>query len=312
MGPAAVIPMVAADNTQSPKGLFFRASLVGDKLYGAGAASSGQVALYEADLKTGHLRQLGSWRKGIGSIRASERYVVWEQTSDSQEYNEIRVYDLRLDHETILATHTAWPDISGDIVVWGEVQGYNLSLGQPLEVINLHGRPGRPRISGQWVIYLDVVNNSAADIYAHNLNSHEDFRIGTMPMLGNRIGTVEWYPVISGSNVVYVSEDNQLHHYDLESHTDRVLSVSVSPELSLNTPMFLALDGDTLVYQQGTWMGYDLASDAAFPIARTSPQDKQGKRIMSTSVLVSKGQLIWQTQVDQVVNLYMAGIVRSP
>lgn len=105
------------------------------------------------------------------------------------------MYDLQTDQESILATHTAWPDVSGSIVMWGNVQGYDLSKGTPIQIKNLHGKPQRPRISGQWVIYLDVSNNDdTPDVYAHHLTTNEDFKIGTMPMLGPRaIGTVEWY-----------------------------------------------------------------------------------------------------------------------
>ncbi|CAG0934844.1 hypothetical protein TFLX_03704 [Thermoflexales bacterium] len=306
------IALTAAKGTQLPSGLFFRVAQSGLKLYGAGAVNPNGVALYQVDLKTGSARQIGTWRKGIGSIHASERYVVWEQTSDSQEYTEIHVYDLQQDREMVLAIHTAWVDISGDTVVWGDVQAYNLALGKPIEVKNLHGRPSYPTISDQWVIYLDPVTSYVADIYAHNLSTSEDFKIGTMPMLGDRIGTVDWYPVISGKNIVWVSEDNQLHQYDLNSRTDRVLPVSVSLEDSLNTPRFLALDGDTLVYEQGTWVGYDLARNVAFPISRTSSQDNRGKRTMSTPVLISNGRLVWQTQIDETVNLYMADLIKNP
>jgi Tol biopolymer transport system component len=241
-------------------------------------------------------------------MRASERYIVWDQDSDSREYLEIHVYDLQTNRESMLATHAAWPDVSGNIAVWGEVV-YDLSKDAPIQVKNQHGKPHRPRISGKWIVYLDASSGEdTADIYAHNLTTDEDFKIGTMPLLGQRIGVVGWYPVISGKNVAWVSiQDDKLHHYNLDTRTDRLLPIPLNAETVNGIPRGLQLDGDILVYELREWMGYDLARDAAFPIP-IIPAVK-GKWTSSTRPLVSGRRLVWQTSVDNDVHIYTTEVV---
>ncbi len=309
-GEVTVLTMVGDAATQMPVDMFFHAALVNSKLYGIGKQASGQLALYEVDLKTGLTRQVGAARKRWGNMRASERYIVWDQDSDSSEYLEIHAYDLQTNQEFVLATHTAWPDVSGNIAVWGEVV-YDLSKGAPIQIKNQHGKPHRPRISGKWIVYLDASSGEdTADIYAHNLTTDEDFKIGTMPLLGQRIGIVDWYPVISGKNIVWVSaQDDKLHHYNLDTRTDRLLPVPLTEEAALTMPRNLELDSDILVYDQRGRMGYDLALDVAFPIPVIPAV--QGKWTSSTPTLVSGGRLVWQTSVDQETRIYITEIVRD-
>lgn len=311
-----VLTEVAAADTQVPDDMFFHSVLVGSKLYGAGQQASGQVALYEVDLKTGLTRQVGAARKGWGNMRASERYIVWD-TANSTGY-EVHIYDLKSDQESIISSGGG-PDVSGNIVVWNSVQkvdgktvqnisGRDMITGKEFPIIT---RPSAyPRISGQWMIYLDSVGPETANVYAHNLTTSEDFKIGVMPTQGHRIGTVEWYPVISSKNIIWVSvQDDKLHHYNLDTRTDRLLPVPLSAEAALAMPRNLELDGDILVYDQRGVMGHDLACDAAFPIPMIPAI--QGKWTSSTHPLVSGGRLVWQTSVDNDVHIYTTEVVRD-
>jgi hypothetical protein len=289
--------------------MFFPAVSVGDKLYGTGKQTSGQLALYEVNLKTGLTRQVGAARKG--NMRASERYVVWDQYSDAKQYTEIHVYDLQTNQESIVAAHSRLPDVSDNIMVWDGVIGYDLAKAASIQTKNLHGQPRYPRISGQWVVYLDAYGDDTADVYAHNLATNEDFKIGVMPTQGQRIGVVDWYPVISGKNIVWVSaQDDKLHHYNLDTRTDRLLPIPLNAETVNGIPRGLELDGDILVYELRDYMGYDLARDVAFPIP-VIPAVK-GKWTSSTHPLVSGGRLVWQTTVDQETHIYSTEIVREP
>jgi hypothetical protein len=314
---ATVLAKVAAAGVQIADDKFFPTELVANKLYGIGKQASGQLALYEVDLKTGLTRQVGTARKDWGNMHASERYVVWDMTNSTG--YEVHIYDLVLDQESVISSGGG-PDVSGNIIVWNSVRktdgktvqniyGRNMISGEEFPIIT---RPSAyPRISGQWMIYLDSIGPDTADIYAHNLTTEEDFKIGVMPTQGQRIGTVEWYPVISGKNIVWVSaQDNKLHHYNLDTRTDRLLPVPLSEEAALSMPRDLDLDGDILIYDQRGQMGYDLALDAAFPIPVIPAVP--GKWTSSTPALVSGGRLVWQTQVDQMVNLYTADIIRNP
>jgi hypothetical protein len=176
---------------------------------------------------------------------------VWDGTSDPND-RKVHVYDTKLNLETIVSSWGGGPDVSGDIVVWANVQkvngtitqtimGRNMVTGKEFTIINRPG--GRPRISGQWMIYLDSIGPETADVYAHNLTTNEDFKIGVMPSQGQRIGTVEWYPVISGKNIVWVSaQDDKLHHYNLDTRADRLLPVPLTEEATLSMPRNLELD----------------------------------------------------------------------
>ncbi len=314
-GEVTVLTMASGD-TQLPEGMLLSTALAGNKLYGARGLTSGQVALYEVDLDTGYVRQFSSLYKGINGIRASDRYVVWDVASSVS--HEVHIYDTRTKQESVIQ-NAGSPDVSGDIVVWGNVQkengkviqnifGRNMSTGDEFPIVIRSSM--RPRISGQWIIYLDLYNDETANIYAHNLSTNEDFKIGVMPTQGQRIGPVNWYPAISGKNIVWVSaQDNKLHHYNLDTHTDRLLPISLIGEVALATPRNLELDGDILVYDQHGQVGYDLTLDAAFPIPVTPAV--QGKWTSSTPTLVSGGRLVWQTSIDGQVHIYTTEVVRD-
>ncbi len=314
----AIMTMVAAGNTQLPKDMFFQTALAGNKLFGAGQLASGKVALFAVDLNTNYVRQFGTFNDGVSNIHASNRYVVWNRSE-----NDVLVYDLQADKETVIATGARYPDISDNIVVWTDwrnvhqpnsldIYGYDLTSKKEIPIITRLGVQSYPRISGQWIVYLDTFGDDTADVYARNLSTREDFKIGTMPMLGQRIGTVEWYPVISGNNVVWVSaQDNKLHHYNLSLRTDRVLPIPTTSEMVNRMPMFLELDGDFLVFEQGEWTGYDLVQDTTFSIPAISPRQNPGKWTSSTHPLISGGRLVWQTSIDKEVRVYTTQIVRD-
>lgn len=147
-------------------------------------ARGGLVAV---DLMSGQVRML---RENAGGHSTDGRYVVWEasQTTDNQHIKQLHIYDLQEDQEFIVeGSSPNHPDVSGNVVVWYEprdggwgIYGYDIAAKEPFTVSGGEGRRVFPRISGYWVVYLDLQQRyEEATLHAHNLETGEDFILGT-------------------------------------------------------------------------------------------------------------------------------------
>ncbi len=298
--------------TMYPLERFWSMALDGNTLVGM-ANESGQIKLYALDLKSGHIRQLGTSNPGVSAIHASGRYVVW-----NRDQTDVFAYDLQMDTETRIASG-AYPDVSGSIIVWvdlrnlnqgdlADIYGYDLDLGQEFPIVARPGRQVQPKIANLWVAYLEIIGERDYRLRVHHIQTGEDFEVGAVPVfIPPSFLVAAQYFAISGNRLAWVPAQNpsSVHLYDLNTRTDRILLESESPYLDLR------LDGDILVFfHNDSLIGYDLVRDTSFSIPRVPSDEWLGA---SSSLFLSEGRLVWALTRDteQAQHLFEAWIVRD-
>lgn len=264
---------------------FVLEGLYGDTAIGITAGEKNQVLL--VDLVSGQVRRLDRSvdAKYRTSPCISERWAVWDEsfvTPDGQYAGDRSVaYDLRLDREFQVpitkTTHGLEVALSGDIVVWSEIIDY-YSSGSDIFARNLDTEQGwivaagpniqwSPRISGQWVIYLDEERGAfTATLRAHYLPTGEDFPVGQVPSPPD--SSSGKYHALAGHKVVWIKYQpdpvSQLHVFDLETRTDRPLVLGGGKQIW----KFLDLFGEDALLKWGTI--YSLENGAVLGILDTS------------------------------------------
>jgi len=289
---------------------FFDMALDGDILVGA-ASEAGRIKMYAVNLNTGHVQQIGSpVSGGVSGVNISGHYVTWGALRS------VFVYDLKTGKEIYLTTNATDPEpsLSGHIVVWDGMQGYDINAHTVFSITSRFGAFRYPRVSGDWVISLDSINNGpqwgvSAKLYAHDLKTDQEFLIGAVPM-GN--GWQEFFS-ISGNRVAWLSAPNiqkgeqpKLHLFDLNTRTDRIIPTPIKEP---DFPSKLRLDGDILLYGGGA--GYDLSRDVHFSIPKRPSHEWLGAG--SSPLLLSGNRLVWTLtkDTDQIQHLFMAQIIRG-
>jgi hypothetical protein len=290
-----------------PVKLFYM-TVSGNTLVGA-ANESGQIKLYAVDLNSGQMRQIGVSNPGVGTIRASERYVVWDRDEA-----EVFVYDSQANKETLVAPGR-YPDVSGNIVVWidtrnarpddpSDIYGYDLSLRKEFPIVVRSGRQTQPKIAGQWVAYLDIVGDEDYRLRVHHLKTDEDFEIGTVPVFKppSALVAAEYF-ALSSNRLAWISAQDihTVHIYDLDARTDRALLKS---ETAFHNVL---LDGDILLGDGGR-IGYDLSRNVSFSVPHATGEWLGAG---GSPILLSRNRLVWAMTKDgeEVQHLFTAQIV---
>lgn len=305
----------------SPLKGFFAAALDKNSIVGA-INEAGQINLYIIDLTNGQAKRIAQSSPGLGTVRMSGQYVVWDRGA-----REIFVYDLKTNEEKDIGPGTS-PDISGNIVVWTsaknfttdnptDIFGYDLASQQPITVVTRPGIQGVSRISNQWVAYLEVNGEKDYRLRAHNITTNGDFEIGAVPVFSPpSLDAAGRYFALSDGRLAWVSDqDRRLHIYDLNLRVDQTISIPNGDNNSL--PISLELDNGLLAFQflngkSVGWMCYDLASGTVLTVPVTQPSDRPGSVIsFVTPVLVSNGKLVWETTVNDQPHLYTSDVTRS-
>jgi|GEM_PF-2419477 len=265
------------------------------------------------DLTTGRMHRIDSSTDARyrASPHISERWVVWYESVDAPvgKHRRLMVYDLDKGHEFQL--DNAVPDdldLSGDIVVWtesmvGDVFAHDLLTDQRWPVAVRPGGQFFPRISGQWVIYLEHGENweeikdqkygRYADLRAYHLDTGEDFLIGQAPLPND--ASVGTHHAIAGSKVVWIQHlpnyKTELRVYDLETRTSRPLVLSDGTQITC----FLELFGDDALLVKGTRI-YSLEDGRLLGVIDTSTV--KGRLSLSTlgsAVYMSGNRVVLST-----------------
>jgi hypothetical protein len=178
-----------------------------------------------------------------------------------------------------------------------------------------------PKIDSEWVVYINDILPSGAELRAHNLLSGEDLLI-TQNMATRREsyqGPSSWgdfFAVRDGQIVWAVDQSAEkgislywgLQVYDLAQRKTRTLHLTES----LGNFSQLGIFGDTVLWLRDFWQGYDLSQDAYFsiPIIPTGWERIRIEKI--SSVVASRRWLYWSLTVSGRAHYFAAPIIPKP
>ncbi|MGC8947519.1 MAG: hypothetical protein ACP5N6_15365 [Anaerolineae bacterium] len=209
-----------------------------------------QMVAVFIDLTTGQVRELDRAENLSMTWQSiSARWVTWYKevyVGQGQYESELMVYDRLQDREFQLEdADPTWPGpvLSNDVVVWvefrktisshqGDILARDLVTGQKWAVATGPNHQDYPRISGQWVIYLEftegALQEGCADLRTYYLTTGETLAIGQVPHPQN--SSAGTYHAIAGHKVVWIGCQpdpvSQLHIFDLETRTSWPLVLS--------------------------------------------------------------------------------------
>ena len=225
---------------------------------------------------------------------------------DTQSAREIT----RLGNDT---SQAVWKAMNDEYVIWfcGACQSlkmglyaYRIATGEQVFISETAGQ--YPKIDGEWVVYVARVEESHAELRAHNLTTGENILLTqNMATRGTSYqGPDSWgdFFAVRDGRVVWATDLSQPHDplqwglqvYDLEKRMTRALNL---PE-GLGNFSHLGIFGDIVLWRQEFWQGYDLSRDAYFsiPIIPRGWENIQIEKI--SPVVASEGRLYWTLTVN--------------
>ncbi len=245
-------------------------------------------------------------------------WLVYEDHSpvgSSAYYSRIRVRELNSGQEIALGDENAIQvdsDISRNIIVWDEprngkkasIYAYDLATNKTLPISVGEGVRGYPRISGQWIAYIQwpgqnpTGRESEVELHAHSLATGEDLLIWLMLMTNDSLGLSRY--AIDGNKIAWTKLEAggqylaELHLYDLTTHTDRRLT---EPTNGWPANISLSSQAGVVVYKsagQG-WAVLDWLQPTPTPLSLTPPINSQWGYELS----VAGDYLVWQIQLNR-------------
>jgi hypothetical protein len=247
-----------------------------------------------------------SWLSTAGGS-FTERYFAWAAPDTANpSVEKVHIYDVRAGKELSMGKGGAqgWPDVSGDIIAWSEVNGdnswdiytYNVASRQLTAAVVRPGGQTVPKIAGEWIIYMQRrssdVRDEMRDLYLYNLNSGEEIHIGPSPYAGRLEG--DTYGIANG-RVAWIGWDigaeptpegplPALHVYDLTNRAERTLDL-----LADCAPYYFKMAGDLILTGcSDGFYGYDLAQDRLFTVPY--PKHSIGEVYLSETYVVFRIQ----------------------
>ena len=182
------------------------------------------------------------------------------------------------------------------------------------------GGHGYAEIDGPWVIYIDIQDplQTASNLYAHNLETGEDFLVATnavYPYGGSMYGSPKPsdYYLIQDDKIAWVAQAPlagksypwEMQVYDLTSHITTTLNI---PE-GLSMPQHWNIFGDMVIWQSDFWQGYDLKRDAYFTIPIV-PTGWENLPVIPRDLVTAEGNnLHWSLELDGETYSFTAPIV---
>jgi hypothetical protein len=281
----------------------------------------GQSNVVAYHLQTGEERCISSLPGGKSSLRISDRYVVWAETLAVPDVYKrtIRVYDLISRKEMSVSSSGDYPDISDNRIVWNEsrnpqepletgIYGYDLVRNVEFPVVVGPGRHLFPRISNDWVIYLNWLpgvgpgtpSPDQPTLHAHSIRTGEDIDLG--PVAYRNDAWSYKRHVISGHMVAWQGPDGATHLYDLAARRERVLTELQSyDDLVLNGRFFTV--GSQL---------YNVETGAKLAPLR-APQPVAFGPAAQVGAVTTDGQtLVWGFDIGNEGRIYVARFRRLP
>jgi hypothetical protein len=252
--------------------------------------------------------------------RASDQWLVgfeektapnsWPRVYQLRAYNRLQAKEIPLQGQAPSTRSDL--NLSGSIAVWSDqrnyetqkridIYGYDLDKGLEFPIVQRPGLRTFPRISGAWVIYLDVPARYEAHLRAVNLKTQEDFEIGTV--LHPNDASTGHFHAIGGDKVAWThcvtGLDCSVHLYDLNTRTDRTL---------MNGGWWInQVTDEFLLYGGGNPYIYDLKHNVKIGIVNGSPGQGVDR------VLMTDRRIIWSLRdvnSKAISAVYMADLLR--
>lgn len=283
-----------------------------------------QTNVVAYNLQTGEERRISSLPGGKSNLKISDTYVVWEDvvTTTDRVIPMVKVYDLTAGKEMTIGPEnhaSTHPDISNKTVVWNDgrnsrdgwvadIYGYDLQKGKEIPILVGPGLHLFPRVSGDWVIYLDWLPGvnpgtpypDQPTLHAHSIRTGEDIDLG--PVVYRNDAWSYKRHVISGHMVAWQGQDGATHLYDLAARRERVLTELQSyDDLVLNGRFFTV--GSQL---------YNVATGAKLAPLR-APQPVAFGPAAQVGAVTTDGQtLVWGFDIGNEGRIYVARFRRLP
>ena len=283
-----------------------------------------QTNVIAYNIQTGEERRISSLPGGKSNLKISGNYVVWEDvvTTTDRVIPVGRIFDLMVGKELAIGPEdraSMHPDISDKIVVWNDgrnsqdgwvadIYGNDLQKGKEIPILVGSGRHLFPRVSGDWVIYLDWLpgvgpgtpSPDQPTLHAHSIRTGEDINLG--PVAYRNDAWSYKRHVISGHVVAWQGRDGATHLYDLAARRERVLAELHSyDDLVLNGRFFTV--GSQL---------YNVETGAKLVPLRAAQPVAFGPAAQVDAVTTDGQTLVWGFDLGNEGRVYVARFRRLP
>ncbi len=283
-----------------------------------------QTNVIAYNIQTGEERRISSLPGGKSNLKISGNYVVWEDvvTTTDRVIPVVRIFDLMVGKELAIGPEdraSMHPDISDKIVVWNDgrnsqdgwvadIYGNDLQKGKEIPILVGSGRHLFPRVSGDWVIYLDWLpgvdpgtpSSDQPTLHAHSIRTGEDINLG--PVAYRNDAWSYKRHVISGHVVAWQGRDGATHLYDLAARRERVLAELHSyDDLVLNGRFFTV--GSQL---------YNVETGAKLVPLRAAQPVAFGPAAQVDAVTTDGQTLVWGFDLGNEGRVYVARFRRLP
>jgi hypothetical protein len=181
-----------------------------------------------------------------------------------------------------------------------DIFAYDLVAGKDSPIIVRPGAQTFPKLAGRWLAYLDFANQFG-EIRLHNLDTAEDFALGTVLQ-----GYAGSYAIDQNDVVWFSGQLNrfELHVYDIARRTQFLLHATFKGE-----PGVPSVSNGIVVYGDvGNWVVYDILRDS---VIQTIPRDPN-THIATARMLGSR--VVWDVtdpHLEKYFGMYSAAIVRG-
>lgn len=317
---------ILSDSQQHSWDRFSQLQFAGDWIVGYALKSSsldapvpvlGTRVVIAIDPNTGQIRELSD-KVGV-SLAVSDRYAVWDYCYQNNEryVGDLYAYDLQTHTTSQLPTDNNCPNninIAGHLAVWDmsfsgsahDIWGGNLLTGEVFAITELPGYQQFPKTDGNWVIYAETEtdqnsHNVSRRLYAYRMKDKKTVMLGEVWYLDE--GVLYAYYAINAGRVAWITPENQIHIYDLNTQDEQVL-------LDLPNrchPYDMKMSDNFLAFGCGQNMGYDLNQKQFFSIPSVPPTTAS---YSAERPNFSGERLIWAVNLDNEPHIYTAKILR--
>jgi len=222
------------------------------------------------------------------------------------------------------AGDTLFEAITNQYVIWryqwnglGEttretgLYAYVLETGEEITIAQYPDQPAYPEIDGPWLIYVKTLGarDYFIDLYAYNLDTGESFLVGDEVPYNrpfNNRPSSDYY-AISNDKITWIDGSWAVNIYDLTARTKRTLNISDVKSSAVS----VSVSGNTVVWWDRFWHGYDLQQDALFTIPTVPPGWENISVQPANPVTIKNDQLYWALSVNGEVYRFTAPIIRN-
>lgn len=215
----------------------------------------------------------------ISNLKISGRYVIWT-TSRPDDSNILYIYDLEKNKltETTLVAYNI--DFSSNLIVfqrpgqidWGwDIWGYDLEQEQAFPIVQGPDFQGGAQISQDWMVYEEGAvqdTSGEVDLYALNLKTEQKVHLGKVYEASDHV--VPPLYTVDAPWVVW-GTPGKLNFYHLNTGEQSIVEVEAC--IPGERPGYLELEGNTVIFSCGQWLGYDLEHQVFFSIPIRSVPD---------------------------------------